>query len=194
MTVKKSNSKPAIKKVAIKSAVKKVAVKKVALKKSAVKKVAVKKAAVKKVALKKAANKKEVNTKVVKETAKKSRSVLTKKKKSDDTTIVFDVNAIALKSLDYSGATIIEWFDSGLEEDNLACPDNYSKVKNGFWVYWDRAIDNNISSDLLDDAIRQIRYWANEYDASFNAGSSITIEDSDGNKLKKYSFDIDSWA
>jgi hypothetical protein len=61
-------------------------------------------------------------------------------------------------------------------------------------VYWDRAIDNNISADLLDDAIRQIRYWANEYDASFNAGSSITIEDIDGNKIKKYSFDSDSWA
>jgi len=184
MPVKKSNSKPALKKAALKKVAKK----------SAVTKVAVKKAAVKKVALKKAAKKKEVITKDVKKTAKKSPSVLTKKKKSDDTTIVFDVNATALKSVDYSGATIIEWFDSGREEDNLACPDNYSKVKNGFWVYWDRAIDNNISADLLEDAIRQIRYWANEYDASFNEGSSITIEDSDGNKIKKYSFDSDSWV
>lgn len=41
----------------------------------------------------------------------------------------YSITAIAQKEEDYSGATIMEWFDSGREVDAIAYPYDYKKEK-----------------------------------------------------------------
>jgi hypothetical protein len=169
------------------------AVVKKASKKAPIKKNA-KKAVPKKSVLKKAATKKIIKKAAIRKNVQSEFHFDKKKDKSNDSTIVFNINAIAYKCEDFSGATITEWFDSGREEDKIACPDDYTKVKNGYLVIWNRSIINDISFDLINDVLSQIQYWANEYDATFKSDSYIYIKDSNGNVLKKYSFDSNSWA
>ncbi len=197
-TIKTKRGTPS-KKVASKKAFKKVSAKKVT-KKASPNKTAIKNAKkiAKKVAVKKGAKKAEVK-KVAKKTALKKKvkgnsDSIRKIGKSNSTIVVFNIRATAYKSEDYSGATITEWFDTGNEADQIACPDDYKKQKNGYLVLWERRLEDGINFDLLNDALGQMRFWANEYDASFNTGSYISIESGDGVVLKKYSFDSDSWV
>ena len=140
--------------------------------------------------------KKVTNKIAVKKTAKniiKKEEPKSSKKINGKYILNYNITAYAQKEEDFSGATIFEWFDSGRAIDAIASPYDYKKKKKIFEVVWQGAYSDALKKDIIEDAISQIKYWANNYDAYFKADSSIILKDNKGNIVETYSFEKDSW-
>jgi hypothetical protein len=136
------------------------------------------------------------NKTAVKKTAKKilnKEEIKSSKKVNGKFILNYNITAYAQKEKDNSDASIFEWFDSGREIDAIACPFDYKKMKKIFEVVWQGAYSDPLKIDVIEDAISQIKYWANIYEASFQAESSIILKDNKGKIIKTYSFEKDSW-
>jgi hypothetical protein len=153
------------------TAVKQTAVKQTAVKQTAVKQTAVKQTAVKQTAVKKTTEK---------------QTLPSKKTNEGKFYVEYFVKAFTPKEEDYSGATIMEWFDTGREIDSIACPYDYSVSNNGFEVVWEGSYENIDSVEIVEEAVDQIKYWSNEFDASFKPNSHILLKDSKDNIVKKF--------
>ena len=167
-----------------KKVVKQTAVKQTAVKQTAVKQTAVKQTAVKQTAVKQSAVKANTTTKI-NSTGSKSNT--------GKFILEYSITAIAQKEEDYSGATIMEWFDSGRKVDAIACPYDYNKKKNLFEVIWQGEYNDFLKKDIIDEAIDQIKYWSTQYDAYFIPNSYIFLKDSTGKIVKKFNFENESW-
>jgi len=137
-------------------------------KQTAVKQTAVKQTAVKQTAVKKVAS--------------------SNKTKARKFYLEYFVKAITPKEEDFSGATIIEWFDTGRDVDAIACPYDYKKTKSGFEVIWQGIYDNIDDTQIVEEAIDQIKYWANDFDATFKPDSHILLKDSKDQIIQKFIF------
>ncbi|MEY4308034.1 MAG: hypothetical protein RL422_237 [Bacteroidota bacterium] len=128
----------------------------------------------------------------VKQTAVKQTAVKQKNTSNKTTAskfyIEYFVKAITPSEEDFSGATIMEWFDSGREVDAIACPYDYSICKNGFEVIWQGKYENNDTLEIVEEAVDQIKYWANDFDAKFKTDSHIVLKDSKDKIIQKFNF------
>ena len=140
-------------------------------KQTAVKQTAVKQTAVKQTAVKQTA---------VKQTASSNKT------KAGKYYLEYFAKAITKNEEDYSGATIMEWFDSGSEVDSIACPYDYSEGKSGFEVIWQGSYENIDNVEIVEEAVDQIKFWANEFEATFESNSFLVLKDSEDNIINKY--------
>jgi hypothetical protein len=134
----------------------------------------------------------------VKQTAVKANSSTTSKlsgskNKKEAYILEYNIIAIAQKEEDYSGATIMEWFDSGKEVDAIASPYDYKKIKNVFEVVWQGEYNDLITKEVIEEAIEQIKNWTTDYDAYFKSDSYLLLKDSSGIVVEKFNFEKDCW-
>ena len=121
----------------------------------------------------------------VKQTAVKQ-TATSNKTKAGKFYLEYFVKATTPNEEDYSGANIIEWFDSGREVDAIACPYDYSVCKNGYEVIWQGSYENIDTIEIVEEAVDQIKYWANEFEATFKSNSYLLLKDSKDKIVNRY--------
>lgn len=128
-----------------------------------------------------------------KKTVIKKNAAKLSKKSIDSYYLTYNIIAHAQKDEDFSGASIIEWFDSGREIDAIACPFNFKKKKNIYEVVWKNEYKYQLSKGVIEDVIRQIKFWANDYDAYFLTESKVILKNKNRKNIEIYHFDNDTW-